>query len=183
MKIIILFFFVLIFSQSVQSQTVVVNPDGTHSVGISHGAHTVVVNPDGTHSVGINHGAHTVVVNPDGTHSVGVNHTGHLGANDFTNFLTGNLFEEDEEYAAADSLFIKESTMVSDELYKLRVLRALYLIRRKEYKELRIKTQKDETYFAQNKANQLFNLGSSYRLKEIDRATFKQKKMEIIGSD
>lgn len=52
--------------------TVVVNPDGTHSVAIQTGNNITVVNPDGTHSTGIQTGNTTTVVNPDGTHSVGI---------------------------------------------------------------------------------------------------------------
>ena len=49
--------------------TVVVNPDGTHSVAIQTGSNITVVNPDGTHSTGIQTGSSTTIVNPDGTHS------------------------------------------------------------------------------------------------------------------
>lgn len=50
--------------------TVVVNPDGTHSVVINNGNTSTIVNPDGTHSIAINNGNTTTIVNPDGTHSV-----------------------------------------------------------------------------------------------------------------
>ena len=49
--------------------TVVVNPDGTHSVAIQTGSNITVVNPDGTHSTGIQTGSSTTIVNPDGTHT------------------------------------------------------------------------------------------------------------------
>ena len=49
--------------------TVVVNPDGTHSVAIQTGGNITVVNPDGTHSTGIQTGSSTTIVNPDGTHT------------------------------------------------------------------------------------------------------------------
>jgi hypothetical protein len=49
--------------------TVVVNPDGTHSVAIQTGNNITVVNPDGTHSTGIQTGNIITVVNPDGTHT------------------------------------------------------------------------------------------------------------------
>ena len=49
--------------------TVVVNPDGTHSVAIQTGNNITVVNPDGTHSTGIQTGNNITVVNPDGTHT------------------------------------------------------------------------------------------------------------------
>ena len=49
--------------------TVVVNPDGTHSVAIQTGNNITVVNPNGTHSTGIQTGNNITVVNPDGTHT------------------------------------------------------------------------------------------------------------------
>ena len=49
--------------------TVLVNPDGTHSVAIQTGNNITVVNPDGTHSTGILTGSSTTIVNPDGTHT------------------------------------------------------------------------------------------------------------------
>ena len=49
--------------------TVVVNPDGTHSVAVQTGNTITVVNPDGTHSTGIQTGNITTIVNPDGTHT------------------------------------------------------------------------------------------------------------------
>ena len=49
--------------------TVLVNPDGTHSVAIQTGSNITVVNPDGTHTTGILTGSSTTIVNPDGTHT------------------------------------------------------------------------------------------------------------------
>ena len=49
--------------------TVLVNPDGTHSVAIKTGNIITEVNPDGTHSTGILAGSSTTIVNPDGTHT------------------------------------------------------------------------------------------------------------------
>ena len=49
--------------------TVVVNPDGTHSVAIQTDNNITVVNPDGTHSTGILAGSSTTIVNPNGTHT------------------------------------------------------------------------------------------------------------------
>ena len=49
--------------------TVVVNPDGTHSIAIQTGSNITVVNPDGTHSTGILTGSSTTIVNPNGTHT------------------------------------------------------------------------------------------------------------------
>ena len=55
-----------------QTPTVVVNPDGTHSVVHSSGSGTaVIVNPNGTHSVVHNADTSTpVIINPDGTHTI-----------------------------------------------------------------------------------------------------------------
>lgn len=50
--------------------TVVVNPDGTHSLVINSGNITTIVNPDGTHSTGIHSGNSTTIVNPDGINTV-----------------------------------------------------------------------------------------------------------------
>ena len=44
--------------------TVVVNPDGTHSVIINNGNVSTIVNPDGTHSTAIMNGNSTTIVNP-----------------------------------------------------------------------------------------------------------------------
>ena len=57
--------------------TVVVNPDGTHSIAIQTGSSTTIVNPDGTHSTGIQTGNTTTIVNPDGTHSTAI-HNGNI---------------------------------------------------------------------------------------------------------
>lgn len=63
---------------TVQAQTsVVVNPDGTHSVLHQTGSSAVLVNPNGTHTVVPNVDSNpTVIVNPDGTHSVLHRHGG-----------------------------------------------------------------------------------------------------------
>ena len=56
------------------AQSVLVNPDGTHSVIHDHGATSVVINPNGTHSVVFNNGSTSIMVNPDGTHSTILRH-------------------------------------------------------------------------------------------------------------
>jgi len=56
-------------SSGLYAQSVIVNPDGTHSVVIDHGVHKVIVNPNGTHSVAVGSGSSNILVNPDGTHS------------------------------------------------------------------------------------------------------------------
>jgi hypothetical protein len=51
--------------------SIIVNPDGTHSVLHQNGNTGVVVNPNGTHSVIPNTDTNpTVLVNPNGTHSI-----------------------------------------------------------------------------------------------------------------
>lgn len=44
--------------------TVVVNPDGTHSIAINNGTTSTIVNPDGTHTVVLNNGNNATTVNP-----------------------------------------------------------------------------------------------------------------------
>src|SRR5688572_33241663 len=56
------------------AQSILVNPDGTHSVIHDHGATSVVINPNGTHSVVFNNGSTSIMVNPDGTHSTILRH-------------------------------------------------------------------------------------------------------------
>ncbi len=56
-------------SSGLYAQSVIVNPDGTHSVVIDHGVHKVIVNPNGTHSVAVSSGTGNILVNPDGTHT------------------------------------------------------------------------------------------------------------------
>ena len=52
--------------------TVVVNPDGTHSVIVNNGNVSTIVNQDGTHSTAIMNGNSSTIVNPDGTHSTAI---------------------------------------------------------------------------------------------------------------
>lgn len=57
----------------VNGQTVIVNPDGTHSVVIGSeqtGTPRVIVHPNGQHSVVHTTGSHSVVAGPDGRHTV-----------------------------------------------------------------------------------------------------------------
>ncbi|TXE03733.1 hypothetical protein [Algoriphagus aquimarinus] len=68
MKILVILFFAML-SSGLYAQSVIVNPDGTHSVVIDHGVHKVIVNPNGTHSVAVSSGTSNIIVNPDGTHS------------------------------------------------------------------------------------------------------------------
>ena len=50
--------------------TVIVNPDGTHSIAINNGNTSTIVNPDGTHSTAVHNGNSIIIVNPDGAHTV-----------------------------------------------------------------------------------------------------------------
>jgi hypothetical protein len=66
--------FVLLIARFAIAQSILVNPDGTHSVIHDHGATSIVVNPNGTHSVLFNNGSTSIMVNPDGTHSAILKH-------------------------------------------------------------------------------------------------------------
>lgn len=55
------------------AQSIIINPDGTHSVLIDHGVHKVIVSPDGTHSVVVGTENNNILVNLDGTHSQIIN--------------------------------------------------------------------------------------------------------------
>ena len=61
------------FICAAHAQTVIVNPDGTHSIVISSGNTSTVVNSDGTHSTVINNGSTSTIVNSNGTHSTMIN--------------------------------------------------------------------------------------------------------------
>ena len=69
MKRILLYLLCFLSLSAYAQHTVVVNPDGTHSVAIQTGSNITVVNPDGTHSTGLQTGNIITVVNPDGTHT------------------------------------------------------------------------------------------------------------------
>ncbi|TDQ19039.1 hypothetical protein DFQ04_0856 [Algoriphagus boseongensis] len=67
-------FFIFIWSTALKAQSVIVNPDGTHSVIHDHGNTQVIVNPNGTHSILLGTGNIKTLVNPDGTHSQLIDH-------------------------------------------------------------------------------------------------------------
>ena len=74
---VIRFFFISFFVAMtclVNGQTVIVNPDGTHSVVVGldqPGTPKIVVNPNGSHSIiHTTGGAHSIVIVADGRHSV-----------------------------------------------------------------------------------------------------------------
>jgi hypothetical protein len=52
------------------SQTIQVNPDGTHTVIINQGSKSIQVNPDGSHTIILHNENTSAKINPDGTHSV-----------------------------------------------------------------------------------------------------------------
>ena len=56
--------------QQVMTQSIIANPDGTHSVVHDNSPTSTGINPNGTHSVIFNNGNTSIMVNPDGTHSV-----------------------------------------------------------------------------------------------------------------
>jgi hypothetical protein len=70
----ILILYLTLLSPVLYAQTIVVNPDGTHSVVHGHGATKVVVNPDGTHSTVLGSGDNKTIVKADGTHSQLIGH-------------------------------------------------------------------------------------------------------------
>lgn len=81
MKALLLFSTLLAMVLSATAQTIQVNPDGTHSIIIDHGAGTaVVVNPDGTHSFIYNNNGigPAVQVNPNGSHGVIFNYNSNM---------------------------------------------------------------------------------------------------------
>ncbi|RBL89304.1 hypothetical protein [Chitinophaga flava] len=67
----ILFFFSISYTFS---QSIIVNPNGTHSVVVGSGSVRTAINSDGTHSTVIGHGRIKTIINPNGTHSTLVNH-------------------------------------------------------------------------------------------------------------
>ena len=71
MKRILLSLLCMVSLSAYAQHTVVVNPDGTHSVVINNGNSATIVNPDGSHSTAIlqHNGNSAIIVNPDGTHS------------------------------------------------------------------------------------------------------------------
>jgi hypothetical protein len=56
------------------AQSIVVNPDGTHSIMAHTGNASTIINSNGGHATVINHGSTSIIVNPDGTHSTAFNH-------------------------------------------------------------------------------------------------------------
>lgn len=73
MRRILLILLCMVSYSAYAQHTVIVNPDGSHSVAIHNGNSTTIVNPDGTHSTAIHNGNSTTIINPDGTHTVVIN--------------------------------------------------------------------------------------------------------------
>jgi hypothetical protein len=64
------FFFLLISLLtfvSLNGQTVIINPDGTHSTVFDNGGTKTIVNPNGTFSTVFDKGPTKTIVNPNGT--------------------------------------------------------------------------------------------------------------------
>jgi hypothetical protein len=55
------------------AQSIVVNPDGTHSIMVTTGNASTIINSNGSPATVINNGSTSVIVNPDGTHSTAFN--------------------------------------------------------------------------------------------------------------
>jgi hypothetical protein len=71
MKIRLILSLLLCSAGVVQAQvSVIVNPDGTHSVVHQNGNTSVIVNSNGTHSTLTQNGNTAIIVNPNGTHSI-----------------------------------------------------------------------------------------------------------------
>jgi hypothetical protein len=67
MRINLLFIFLfVVMAGKAAGQTVIVNPDGTHTIVTGN----VIVHPNGTHSVIHKAGDNSVIVGPDGRHTV-----------------------------------------------------------------------------------------------------------------
>jgi len=69
MRKIFLLLMLFVAFENVKAQTVIVNPDGTHTIVIDNGPTKTIVNPDGTHSIVIDNGSTKTIINPNGTHS------------------------------------------------------------------------------------------------------------------
>ena len=73
------------------SQSIIVNPDGTHSTIFHNGNTSTIVNPNGTHSPVFNNGNISTVVNPNGTHST-IFHNGNTSTIVNPNGTTSTIF-------------------------------------------------------------------------------------------
>jgi len=65
--------FLVAMTCTVKGQSVIVNPDGTHTVVIDSGpagSPKIIVHPNGGHSVVHTAGGHSIAVGPDGRHTV-----------------------------------------------------------------------------------------------------------------
>ena len=63
----------LVIGYYAAAQSIVVNPDGTHSIMVTTGNASTIINSNGSHSTVINNGSTSVIINPDGTHSTAFN--------------------------------------------------------------------------------------------------------------
>lgn len=53
----------------INAQSIIVNPDGTHSLVFNNGSTSTVVKPDGSFATIFNNGSTSTLIDPDGTHS------------------------------------------------------------------------------------------------------------------
>ena len=200
MKKICFFILTVFIVCGVKAQSIIVNPGGTHSIGINHGHTTTVVNPNGTHSIGINHGHTTTVVNPNGTHSIGINHGHtttvinphrthrmgiHHGAATGIELFPILSTSDDNRISpeTVNYLFSTNSRRYKDELVKLKVLLQLKIIDRKEYRILKAQNLDDPLNITMNKANQVYSLHQRLRQKQLTDEEFFLKKLEIINDN
>jgi len=174
----VLFFSALSF---LKAQTIMVNSDGTHSIGISNGSTTTVINPDGTHSIGFNHGGTVIAVHADGTHSVGFLPIDESLSDD--SHFSGPFFTKSpEQLIQEDSLFTVSSSSYKEELHKLQILIERDIIRYKEYRALKKQSKAESSGAAFTKANQVFDLHILFTTKAISRKEFRLGKSEIIAT-
>lgn len=199
----LLYLLVLSFStfSIIKAQTVMVNSDGTHSIGINHGSTTTVINPDGTVSVGHNHGGTIIAVHADGTHSVGINHGGtvddvhpdgthSIGHNpdyestDHDLNFSGTFFTKSpEQLLQEDSLFTVSSGSYKEEVQKLKILIERDIIRYREYRALKKLSLENTSRSTFDKANQVFELHKLLNTKAITDTEFRLGKSEIIEAN
>ena len=168
------------FTLQIFAQSIVVNPDGTHSHGIDSGLSTLIINSDGTHSVGINHGPGTIVHNPDRAQPVGINQKREFSHFDSNYALPTSFLREILFYINEDLLYTESSNNCDEELFKLKIHRLNKVIDNKEYKILKRRTLKmpvDESF---DMANQLYDLHTLLTLSIIDIETYSLRKQDLI---
>jgi hypothetical protein len=165
----------------IKAQTIMVNSDGTHSIGISHGSTTIVINPDGTHSVGFNHGSTVIAVHPDGTHSIGFNPVDESSDHE-SHFSSTFFLKSRAQLIQEDSLFTESSSSYKEEVHKLNILIERDIIRFSEYRALKKLSKENTSGSPFTKANQVFDLFQLVTTKAITAKEFRLGKSKIIES-